>query len=68
MFRKISALLLVACLAIGTLGCSITTTGDGSWEIYGGVRTQTEGEGPASVVIKSTVVDSLIDGTVSEQE
>jgi len=39
-------------------GCSITTTGEGSWEIYGGIRTKQISETPTNVEIKP--VDSFI--------
>jgi len=61
-------LMLTLCLFVGSTGCSIVTTGDGSWEAYVGVRTK----GPAKVEIKSTVVDKIVDsftdGEISEDE
>jgi hypothetical protein len=59
-------------LLIYTLGCSLGTTGTGSWEIYTGVRTEQIGEQPPKITIESTVVDKIIDsftdGKVTKEE
>ncbi len=72
MIRKISALLLIACFAVGTIGCTVGTIGGADWEIYHGFRTKQTSEVPSVVSVESSVVDkvvdSLTDGTVSEQE
>ena len=72
MRKRFATLLLAACLLVGTTGCTITTTGEGSWEVYGGVRTKQHSEGPAKGEFESsvvdTIVDSLTDGEVSEAE
>lgn len=72
MRKSFVTLLLTACLLVGTTGCTITTTGEASWEIYGGVRTRQHSDTPAKVEIQSsivnTIVESLADGEVSEAE
>lgn len=68
----VSKLFAVCCLLVGTAGCTVTTSGESSWEVYTGIRARQTGETPASVSIESTVVDkivdSLIDGEVTEEE
>ncbi len=68
MIRKISALLLTVCFVVGTVGCTVSTTGGADWEIYHGIRTRQTSPEPSVVKVESSVVDSLIDGTVSDQE
>lgn len=72
MTKKFATLLLAVCLVIGTTGCSVGTTGKANWEIYGGVRHNQEGDKPAEVEIKSSVVDTIVDlltdGEVSDEE
>lgn len=72
MTKKFATLLLTACLAVGTIGCAVTTAGEASWEMYGGVRTRQHSDEPAKVNIQSSVVDkivdSLTDGEVSDDE
>jgi hypothetical protein len=61
MTKKLAALLLVICLTFGTTGCSVITSGESSWEVYGGVRTKQISDEPGKVEVKSTLVDKLID-------
>lgn len=61
MKKNYTKLLLVSCLFVGLAGCSVATTGKGSWEIYGGVRSTQEGPTPVKVELKSTVVDTIVD-------
>ncbi len=68
MKKNYTKLLLVACLFVGATGCSITTTGKGAWEIYGGVRSTQEGPKPAKVELKSTVVDQIVDSLTRDVE
>lgn len=72
MKKNIVALLLIACLSVGTMGCAFPTTGEAVWEVYGGVRTRQLSEEPAKVEIQSSVVDKIIDlltdGKVSDAE
>lgn len=72
MTKKLSALLLTVCVAVGAIGCAVSTTGSASWELYGGFRTIQNSEGPSTVELGSSVVDkimnSLTDGEVSEVE
>jgi hypothetical protein len=68
MRKNIVTLLFSAFLLIGTTGCSVTTSGEGSWEIYGGFRTKQHSPKPANVTIKSQIVDSLTDGEISDKE
>lgn len=73
MRKRFVTSLLAVCLLVGPIsGCSFTTTGEANWEVYGGVRTRQLSEEPASVEIKSSVVDkvvdSLTDGEVTEAE
>lgn len=42
-------------------GCSITTIGESSREIYIGIRTKQHSEQPAKTEIQSSVVDKFID-------
>lgn len=53
-------------------GCTIGTVGEGSWEVYGGVRTKQHSTTPSKITIQSSVVDkvvdALIDGEISEEE
>lgn len=67
--KKLVSMLLTACLVVGTTGCIVSTTGEASWEVYGGVRTMQHDDGEAAKVeIKSSIVDSLIDGEISKAE
>lgn len=63
-------LILTLCLFI--TGCGFVTSGEGSWEIYGGFRTKQYSTEPANISIQSDVldkiVDSFTDGEVSEAE
>ena len=72
MRRILATLLLAVCLFGGTSGCAVTTTGEASWELYGGVRTRQHSEEPAKVEVESSVVDSIVnsftDGEVTEAE
>lgn len=72
MTKKFAILLLIACLAVGTTGCSTTTTGEGTWEAFCGIRTKQIGKTPAKVELKSSVVDKIVDslndGEVSDAE
>ncbi len=72
MIKKFVSLLLAVCLVFGSVGCSVVTSGESSWEMYGGVRTKQHSEEPAKVEVKSSVVDKLIDmfswGNDSEKE
>lgn len=72
MRKNFVTLLLATFLLFGTTGCAFTTQGDGSWEIYAGIKTKQHSEQPAKVTIESSVVDkivdSLTDGKVSETE
>jgi len=72
MTKRFATLMLAVCLAVGTIGCSIGTQGEASWELYAGFRTKQHSEEPAKIVIESSVVDkiveSLTDGEVSEAE
>ncbi|RLC88977.1 MAG: hypothetical protein DRJ03_00005 [Chloroflexi bacterium] len=72
MTKRLATLLLTVCLAVGATGCAFTTTGEASWEVYGGIRTRQLSEEPAKVEIESSVVDkiveSLTDGEVTEAE
>lgn len=72
MNKKYVGLFFSACLLIGTVGCAAITSGSGSWEIYGGVRTKQDGDKPAKIEIQSSVVDkivdSLTDGEVTDAE
>lgn len=72
MKKNLFILSIAIYLLIGVLGCNISTTGKGGWEIYTGVRVYQEGDKPANVKIESTVVDkvidSLTDGEVSDEE
>jgi len=52
---------LTVLLFFGLSGCSITTTGDASWEIYCGVRTTQKGDAPANVQAQSSVVEKILD-------
>lgn len=59
---------VVLCLS----GCSLTTTGESSREIYIGVRTKQHSETPAKVEYQSTIIDkymeSLTDGKTTKAE
>ncbi|KKN91215.1 hypothetical protein LCGC14_0220830 [marine sediment metagenome] len=72
MTKKFVTLTLGAFMMIGIMGCTITTAGEASWEMYGGFRTRQHSDIPAKVTIQSSVVDkivdSLTDGEVSEEE
>jgi len=54
-------LLLTACLFVGTTGCALTTTGEGSWEIYFGVRSKQHSAQPVKVELQSDIVDKITD-------
>ncbi len=68
----VSKLFAVCLLLIGITGCTASTSGESTWEVYGGFRARQIGETPASVSVQSTVVDkivdSLTDGEVTEEE
>lgn len=72
MTKRFAILLLAICLALGAIGCVVTTAGEGSWELYGGFRTKQYGKEPAKITIKSNVVDKIVDsftdGEVTEDE
>jgi len=73
MTSKFATLFLTVCLAIGTTGCAVTTTGESRWEVFCGIKTtQVSKDKEAKVEIKSSVVDkivgSFVDGEVSEAE
>lgn len=68
MRKSFIALLLTACLLVETVGCTITTTGEASWEVYGGVRTRQHSDQPAKVEIQSSIIDSLMDGKIPDAE
>ena len=72
MTKRLATLLLTVCLAVGATGCAVTTAGEASWELYGGFRTRQHSEEPAKITVESSVVDkvvdSLIDGEVTEAE
>lgn len=72
MTRKITILLLTTFLLFGSTNCALITDGEGSWEACFVIRTKRVGDKPAKVEIKSSIVDkivnSLIDGEISEQE
>lgn len=72
MAKRFVTLLLAICLAVGTTGCTVTTAGEGSWELYGGFRTRQHGEKPVKITVQSSVIDKIIDpltdGEVTEAE
>ncbi len=61
MRKKIVALLFTVFLFAGNVGCSVTTTGKSNWELHCGLRIEQLGDKPASIEIKSSVVDHLMD-------
>lgn len=71
MTKKFATLLLAICLVVWS-GCAVTTTGEASWELYGGFRTRQYSEKPAKAELQSSVIDkiinSLTDGEVTEEE
>lgn len=66
------ALMLVACLFVGSTGCAVVTKGDSTWEVFCGIRTKQNSEEPASVGVESAVlerlIDNLTDGEATEAE
>lgn len=72
MRKKLITLLLAVCLFASTAGCALTTTGEGSWEIYGGVRTTQTSDQPAEVKIRSNIINKIVesfaDGEITEAE
>jgi len=68
MRNKIQVLFISSLVFLFTTGCTIITSGKGSWEIYAGVRTTQEGDEPAKVQIESKIADSLLDGKITEGE
>lgn len=61
MYKSLITLLLTICLFIGTTGCALTTTGEGSWELYFGIRTRQHSEQPAKVELQSSIADQVVD-------
>lgn len=72
MTKKLATLLLAVCVTVWALGCSVSTTGSASWEMYGGFRTIQDSEVPSKAELKFSVVDAIIDSLsdceVSEAE
>ncbi len=72
MKNRFAVIMLSVCLLFGTAGCAVTTEGNSSWEVYGGLRMNQDSEKPAKVSVGSTIldriVDSLTDGEVTEKE
>jgi len=67
MTKKLVTLLLTVCLTVWATGCSVTTTGSTSWEMYGGFRTINDGKVPAKIEFKSSVVDKIL-GTLTDDK
>lgn len=65
--NTVSKLLAACLLFVGTTGCSVTTEGKGEWEVYAGVRTRQIGDKPASVSIKSSVVDKIVNSILDDE-
>lgn len=61
MKKKIVTFLFAICLAVGLIGCTLSTTGSASWEVYTGIRHQQISEEPAKVAIESSIVDKIVD-------
>lgn len=72
MTKKLVTLLFVVCMTVGVMGCTISTTGSASWELYFGFRTTQNSEEPSKVefgpTILNKIVDSLMDDEISEDE
>lgn len=60
MNKRILSTIIAGLFFFGCAGCAVITSGEGTWEVYAGVRTKAVWEKDAKVEIQSKVVESWV--------